>query len=269
MTSVTYAAEIREARAAAARPGTVAADPTIEIRDTPDLHARTRTHRERNEDVASLRDAKLAENELAGAPLFVVRSSTPKPALVWRGGTGMWFRRGGAVRIQRWPQPDGPRSFVVSLHEGANKDDLEFLLYAVERARRGEGLVEWDQVTAPWADELTFKLAYTSAQYEDPYTTRDLSPKVAPCDDPVCVDKWHEEYGEHTIDTVERKLVSGGGQYVVSVYRLVDEDRWKVSVFTDEFYGSPEDVAMLVSDLQWMAAECRRANEGTAERAAA
>lgn len=258
MTSVTEAATIREARAAAAKSGTVAADPDIRIKDAPDHKAQTRTNRERAADVVSLRDAKLAEEVLAHAPLFIVQSTNH--VLVWRSGTGTWFRRGGSVGIRKWHQADGARAFVVFLHVGANEDDLKNLLHAVEKARRGEGLNEWRRANTPEADDLTFTLQYTSFSYGDPYVYGDRSPKVSVCDERQCVHKWHTEYGEHVMDSLDNRLTGGSGFYTLSVYRPLDEDEWKVSVYTDEFFGTPDDVAKFVNDLQWMTEECRRAN---------
>lgn len=248
----------RKARAAAARPGTIAADHRLEIGEKISRSAKV----VRESDAVFPQTRRLAEDELAHLPLYVVNTKTGRRACVWRSGDGRWWRRGGAARIQRWPTPDGERAFVIFLHKGANRDDLKFLLRTVERARAGKGIDEqWSLLTSSWADDVTYTLDYPSRRYDDPYTHEDRCPAVTACTEPRCRDRWHEEYGVHTVDEVERKLHGDAGHYSVRVTRALDEPEWTVDVYTDEFYGTPDDVAQLVNDLQWMQVECRRANQ--------
>ncbi|WZH38753.1 MAG: hypothetical protein PIR02_08780 [Microbacterium enclense] len=264
------AAQARAARAKAAARGTIAADPRIVIEDAPTPVSETRAATVQDAEVVSLRNARLAEDELAHLPVFIVKGTGGRHAKVWRSTDGKWWRRGGAVRIQRWPEQDGPRAFVVYLHEGANRGDLDMLLGAVERARSGKGLAdEWERIEQPWADELTFKLTFSSWSYVDPYTHRDPSPRVYPCNEPLCLRKWHEDGVTHVLDEVRVKLPDMRGQYSVSVTRCLDEDTWIVDVFTDEFFGTADDAAEFASHLQWMTAECRKANAARAEKVAA
>jgi len=252
----------REERAAKARKGTIAADPEVEIDAGVDLGA-TVVDRDARREPAAARTVRLAEAEFAHLPVYVVRSRSERRTRIWRSADGKWWRRGGTVRIQRWPELDGPRAFVVFLWAGANEGDLKFMLRQIARARRGAGFErEWGRVDASWADELTFACTL-SRGYCDPFTWADDAGPVTVCDEALCVEKWHGEYGAHHLDEIERILPDGHGSYKISVQKELkdyDERGWTVDVYTDEFYGSPEDVAALVSDLQWMQEECRRAN---------
>ena len=248
----------RKARAAEAHRGSIAADHRIVIEHTPSSGAVVVMLRNEEPSAAAVR---LAEDEFAHLPLFVVRSRIGARARVWRGSDGKWWRAGGMVHIRRWPDAGGERAFVVFLFKGANEGDLNLLLDFVKRARTGVGFdAEWRKITSPWADEYTFALALNSRRYADPYTSEDRSQRVVVCDDALCVEKWHTVHGRHELDGVSKKLPDCRGSYQVSVTRELDADAWTVDVYTDDFYGAPEDVAGFVSDLQWMQEACRRAN---------
>jgi hypothetical protein len=252
----------RKTRAAEARTGTVAADHRIEIVDAPNTSAVV-TMRPLHPAKPDARAARLAAGEFASMAVHVVQTRASRRAQVWRTADGEWWRRGGTVRIQKWPEPDGARSFVVFLWKGANEDDLKFMLEQVERARQGIAFDdEWQRVTSDWADDLTFACTL-SRSYLDPYTHRDDSLHVHACDDALCIRKWHKTYDRHELDEVRKQIPSKEGSYRIAVGRDVDAppNGWIVDVYTDEFYGTPDDVAAFVSDLQWMQEECRRANE--------
>lgn len=259
----------RQARATAATAGSIAADVMLRIVDRP---TDTVTQIETNESApgryVSPADVFTGE-ELAAMPLRIVNATSGR-AEVWRGPDGTWYRSGAFLRIQ--PVKGGTGSeFKVIVLQGANRDDLRTVLRAVERLRAGDRSWRWEKRGtdwAPWADERTFSFAFHSRQYADPYTHADPSPRVEACTVPGCRDQWHEaDIAVHTLDSTERDLGERGG-YSITVSRTGNEPDWIVDVHTDEFYGTPDDVALLVSDLQWMQETARRANE-TAEPAAA
>lgn len=114
----------RKARAAAARPGTIAADHRIDIDDRIVRNPSTPSREERSE-LPEPRLRRVVEDEVAHLPLFV-RTTERNRVRIWRSADGSWWRTGGSVRIQRWPTPDGERAFVVTLYKGANRGDIEW-----------------------------------------------------------------------------------------------------------------------------------------------
>lgn len=248
----------RKARAAGAIRGTVAADHRIEIDDRVDPNPEMPSREERTA-VPAPGMRRTVEDEVAHLQLFVRKTTRGDRVRIWRSSDGLWWRIPGAVRIQRWPTPDGERAFVLTLYKGANADDIEFLLRAVADARTGKGFETlWRPLVAPWADDLTFLFKW-ARRYNDPFTHSDTSPRVSPCTDAKCVDVWHDDFGMHHLDGVSRRLPERRGKYEIRVVRHEGEP-WNVDVFTDEFYGTPEDVTAFVNDLTWMQEECRRAN---------
>ncbi|MBP2419662.1 hypothetical protein [Microbacterium imperiale] len=254
----------REQRAAKARPGTIAADPRIDIFDTP-TEATMYDEPERKVEYVDPSEHLSAE-EIAAMPLWFRSSSSP--VQVWRSMDGTWWRDSGHLRIQLCK--DGVRRFVLFLSDGATRTDLKHLLDTVHRHRAGKTRRAWRQHSAGFGgsgDDLTFSLAFHHREYADPYTHRETDLEVAVCDEPLCGADWHDGYGTHEADSVTRKLPEGRGRYQISVTRMPEAgEPWKVDVFSDEFFGTPEDVALFVSDLQWMSETCRRANESAVER---
>ncbi|WP_431795644.1 hypothetical protein [Microbacterium enclense] len=257
----------RKVRAANARPGTIAADRRIDVIDAPE--PREAVHYSDDAPIPTYVAPAFTEEEMETMPLVVVNSTTTR-VQVWRGPDGAWYRRGAWLRLQ--PRRDGEGSeFRVLLCKGANRADLEAMLKIVESARAGRLKQRWEKRGkdwASWADDRTYTYAFNSRTYVDPYTHSDLSPDVTACTEPLCVERWHEDGTMHRLDEITRKLPERRGQYSLAV-TMVPGEAWQVDLFTDEFFGTPDEVAALVSDLQWMAAECRRANERTGERAAA
>lgn len=249
----------RLARAATATRGTVAADRRIIIEDKPNVKASIHTGAEIR-SAAPARSLRDLVDELPGMPVVVRRTGDGKRVRVWRTADGRWWRCGGIVRIQKWGPAGGERHFVVTLFTGANESDVEFLLSLVEDARRGEGFGPiWGPVDASWADELTFSTASSSRRYADPYTTIDRSPDVIVCDEPLCRKAWHPDWADHVLDEAAQSTV--GKRFEVIVRRPVGgDDPWTVEVHADDFFGSPADVSTFVNDLNWMQAECERAN---------
>lgn len=245
----------RRARAAAARPGTVAADHRIIIEDTPDTDAEVT----KPSGTATRRHARLADTELARLPLIIRHGTAGRRARIWRTTDGQWWRRGGTVQIRRCPSLDGARAFVVTIWKGANSDDVRFMLKTVERTRRGEDFgFFWDRIVAGWADEHTYTSG-TSRVYRDPYTHGDFSQRPMVCDVPLCRSQWHEGDPLHEVGAID------GDGYWINVCRTADEDLWHVDVHADYAEFTPDQVADFVNDLQWMRAECERANAKAAD----
>ncbi|GAA1733049.1 hypothetical protein [Microbacterium paludicola] len=257
----------RETRSGAARRGTIAADPDVDISDAPIVTAKT----VKPSEDALPRQERLAETHIAGLPVLIRETVRGSRVHVWRDPQGSWWRNPGTVSIRPALDGDG-RAIVVTLYVGANESDLKWLLEWVDRARSGAGLdSDWQHVSAEWADDHTFVLDYDSRPYADPYTHRDKSPKVTVCGEPLCIHKWHTEDSWHELDSVYEEP-HPGVTYSISVEKLLAEDEndepdgWFVNVHTSEFYGTPDDVARFVNDLQWMQQECRRANEADSAR---
>lgn len=240
----------RHARAAAARPGSIASDRKLIIEDSPATEVSVVLPTGR----ASRRHARLAASELRALPLVIHQTSAAKRARVWRTPDGTWWRQGGAVRIQRWPDAESERAFVLFVHKGSNSDDVKYLLRVIESARRGEDFdLLWDPVTAEWADELTF-VSRMSRRYDDPYSHRDTSPRAIVCTDSMCRELWHAGVAAHVVDSAE------GPGYSITVCRYAAEKNWHIDVDTSGTEFTPKDVEGYVNDLRWMIAECERAN---------
>lgn len=255
----------RKARAAAARPGTIAADHRIAIDDRPARTVYTDGSKQARKRYCDPSES-FTDEELATLPLRITNAPSSR-VLVWRGPDGTWYRNGAWLRIR--PRKDGAgREYQIVLLKGANRDDLQVMLRAIARLRNGEHHQRWKRVnpTEPgweWADDQTYTYSFCSRTYNDPYTHSDRSPDVTACTEPRCRDRWDEEYGVHVVDEVKRTFESDSGpySYSVRVTRGLDEDQWSVDVYTDDFFGTPDDVARLLNDLQWMQEECRRANQ--------
>lgn len=256
----------RKQRARKAPPRTIAADPRIVVIHEPEPVITV--ERPKNSYVDP-RDV-FSKSELASMPITIGNARRGR-VRVWRGQDGNWYRHGGWLRIQPNREGDSSR-LLIRLAKGANERDLNHLLGIAEQVRSGVTKRTWRKLSpeAPgleWADDRTFSFAYTSIKYVDPYANEDRSPRVRACTEKACREAWHEVGGFHEIDSVRRELPAGGGEYSIRVTKPVDAkltERWTVDVYTDEFYGTPEDVASFVSDLQWMQEECRSANASDA-----
>lgn len=257
----------RHARAAVARRGTVAADRRIVIEDSPTV-AMIATGR-KLKSATTPRGLRALGEELQGIPVVVRRTSVGRRVRVWRTANGEPWRQGGIVQLRKWAPAGGDRRFVVTLFKGANVDDVEFLMWMVKVARRGEGFGQiWGRVEADWADELTFSTGTASRPYGDPYSMIDSSPDAVVCDEPLCSATWHADWQEHVVDQASHH--EAGKSWDVRVRRPVDgSEPWSVDVVVDDFFGSPADVAELVNELSWMRAECERANAARSIGAAA
>ncbi|OJU43624.1 MAG: hypothetical protein BGN98_10435 [Microbacterium sp. 69-7] len=258
----------RKARAAAAIPGSVAADPTITIEDAPALDVAYSADTKNLESSDWLIDANsvFTVDELAEFPLVIQKTKVGTRVRIWRDARGTWFREAGLLRIQRHGENDR-RSYVITLFKGATQADLERLLDYVHAARRGACGRIWQRLEADWADDKTLNVRFRSFQYGDPYTNRDDSPVVIVCDEPRCLEKWHAGVGDtHVLDATEDR--GKRIDYKVSVRKEVDdrdELGWYVDLYVPEFFGRPEEVASLMVDLQWMQEACRRANQPNPE----
>ena len=249
----------RKARAKAARPGTVASDPEITIRPKP------RQAVPLGRGVESVGADPLVDvstvftrDELAEMPLIIQRTAMGVRVQVWRSLQGQWYRKGGVLRIQ---PHEGQRVYKIILYRGATTEDLDELLREVAAMRAGETSRAWEKLDVKWGDDRTFLHRFSSYPYDDPYVCADYSARVRICDEPRCREKWHPDGTYHTLDSITRKLPERRGGYEIEVCKRFGKSaRWTVDVFADEFYGTPEDVASFVSDLQWMQEECRRAN---------
>lgn len=258
----------RKARAAAARPGSIAANPKINIRNKVSVGATfdddnpKSLYGERLIDPADVFTA----DELAEMPLVIRMTKTGERVKIWRDARGEWFREAGILRIQK--QADGHHGYVIILDRGATESDLKKLLKIVQDARAGSTERHWQQLLEmAGADEKTLTHRFLSMSYVDPYVHADNSPLVTVCDEPRCVKKWHAGEGSvHTLDSAEDS--SERIDYQITVQKDVDDQAglgWYVNVHVPEFYGRPEDVASLVVDLQWMQEACRRANQPNPE----
>lgn len=243
----------RRARAAAATPGTIAADRRVAIADVTDCDA---TIHQRPRQATSTRRGARITDAVVGLPMIVRRTTLGRHALVWRTADGQWWRKGGMIQIRQ--QSNGGRAFVVTLFEGANAQDAQFLIDIVRDARNGIGLELWDRIEAEWADEMTF-IFDSSRPYRDPYTTRDYSAPAKVCAEPLCRDLWHGE-----VETVHELDSVGGDAYSITICRLDGEAEWYVDIDVHQSDFSPSALLGFVNDLQWMRTECEKAN---AERA--
>ncbi len=254
--SVPSGKRARKARARNARRRSVAADHRIVIEDVPApgiylADNPTKTSRGQLCDPRELFSA----DELASMPLVIRKTPSGARARVWRSHDGTWYRCGGYLRIE---DVNGRRVFQITLSKGANLDDLAFLRREVDRLRTGNSRRTWRGVVGSLADERTLVHEFRHRPYADPYLNRDPSPRVRVCEEPKCRDQWHGDYDAHTLDAVSHD--TDDGSYSIAVRRERNASTWCVTVYADDFYGTPKDVSAFVNDLQWMRAECERAN---------
>jgi hypothetical protein len=254
----------RKERAKAARPGSVAADSRIHIQSTPSNTVVFQSEQRKKSPAGNRMfnlGAVFSMDDIAAMPVVIRKTSRGSRVKVWRTGLGTWHRECGLVRVQ---MQDGVRSVVITLFKGANEADLRFLKDAVDTVRSGHGGRDWVKVTAPWADDQTYSLIFNSRNYADPFERSDPSPSVWVCDEPHCLAKWHtEESSFHTMERVENE-VGKYASYTIEICKDARRPRssWFIDVVAAEFTeAAPEHVASFVNDLQWMAEECRRANQ--------
>lgn len=260
MTSMTHTNDTvskkRLKLAEGAEPGSAAADLTIDVQ-TKRTQAILDTSQ--FEDIARY----FRREELASMPLEF-RISKQTTVSVWRADDGSWFRGCGLVRIQRLS--DGRVGFKITLFKGGTREDIRFLERLVEHAREGktDGWKKLDPNEFAWCDDRTFSVALRHRPTVDPQLRdRDASDLVIECDDDRCRDAWHLANGSyHQLDWISRELKRGEGSYDIRIERPTDEPAapWNVNVYANEFYGHPDDVAEFVNDLQWLTAECAKAN---------
>lgn len=239
--------------------GSVVDDPRIEIR--PASLARD-VKRLRAPAAVEPAEADWAESRLAHAEVLV-RQCDDRTARVWQAPDGEWFRTGGYVNFRR--QRDGIYRFVIHLYAGANANDYLFLRRVVEAAKEGRferfgwQRVEPENNDVRWWYDFSRSYAPSDADLRE---CADRSSLVTACTDSRCRDAVHTDAGHgatHTVDEIDTD------HYAISIERYFDRDgeteRFSVVVNTTGEEMTHEQVASFVSDLQWMAETCRRANE--------
>ena len=100
-----------------------------------------------------------------------------------------------------------------------------------------------------------------SRPYVDPFHNRDKSQLVFPCEEPACGASWHTQRERHEAELIRH---SGQVEYTIRVCKEQFPDPgegWYVDLSDVEFYGTTNDVAGIISDLEWAREECRRANQ--------
>lgn len=258
----------RRARAAKAPIGSVAANHRIVINSSVSSSTIYEGDAPEGDEVFLAPSDLFTAEELATMPL-VVKQSVRGRALVWRSSNGDWWRQGAYLRVQKRVGGDG-HEFRIIVYKGANEADLQDLLNVVQKLRLGDGYQDrklWARIDADWAGERDIKLRFGHRKYADPWTAKDESPAVLVCDEPRCREKWHtRDYPYHLLDEVRRQPRTGIDYWACVAKDVKDTGRgWYLEVSVAEFEGSIEDMGALVSDLQWMQEECRRANQANVD----
>lgn len=241
---------------------TVAENPLAHI----ERDSRPATVTPRIDTTALAGDLPFTVDELKQLPIVTRRTARVDATVrIWQATDGRWWRQGGVVRIQKTDPAGDARALVITLYHGADWADYDFLLDLAGDVNLGRiNSTIWKPVQAGWTDERTLTTGGTSRPVSDPHVTIDAGGLMVECDDALCTDTWHESSNAvHHLDEIERELPDRRGYYNITITRNLDEPAWIVNVSTDEFYGTPEDVASLVNDLQWMSASCERANGRT------
>lgn len=203
--------------------------------------------------------ALLPTADLTRAAIIVRAEHAKSRAIEWNDENG---RR---IRSAFWIRLDLCRKgrFTIILAVDATQTDLEAARALLQKIKHGKfrQTHQWKLLASGALDLLVTGRAIRAVEPDAP---------VIPCSEPRCTEHWHVASDSHTAESIYREVSNGG--YTIEVRKELDvEDGpdWYIDVFTDEFYGSPEDTASFISDLAWAQEECRRANAHTAIQAVA
>lgn len=245
-----------------ARPGTVAADPDVEILPAGSPDHRSGFSLAPRPDLDSM-EVDWANEHLASAPVIVSTLASQSRTQIWQAANLNWYRRAGQIHVRN---RDGAYRFEVLLAPGANRDDYNFLRLTIEDARSGRFERHGWQPYLDDAGERAWRFKY-SRHYLDVdethflYEARDDSPKVIPCDDDRCRELVHDAAGDtHVADDTETD------DYEISVERLVGGEgevpdyRVCLVLKRSDVDMPAAAAASLANDLQWMSESCRRVN---------
>lgn len=196
-----------------------------------------------------------AAAKLADLPV-TIRYCVSTEVSAWQMPDGEWFRHVGTAWVRLEATAEHEAGFFVKPRVGATDTDLEWLLEFVERAKAGlflgHGWEEntergWYQFTCSRGAGDLVRWAGERHQY------------LVPCNEPGC-----DDFGRHhTTDDLNDPWYSHqkqGPNGSASCMKMSNADQWVVYVDTYGSEFSSEEIAGYISDLQWVAADCRHLN---------
>jgi hypothetical protein len=198
-------------------------------------------------------EAEWAEQNLNLPTVVTIHES--RSANNWNDTDEGWFRSAGYIIAS----PGTFDRFKIVLYRGATRADLEWLETAVRLAKRGFFLRHgWNEVVG-YDRQYAFDWSRSVDLKDYPGMTR-VSVPLVECTEPACRESIHD--GGETI-LHEADKIKGDG-YEVSLEAVESagrHDPWMVCVDVGDGEFTPASAAGLASDLQYLAAECRKLNE--------
>ena len=170
-----------------------------------------------------------------------------KTAYEWTDQDGSRWRRAGHIIAS--PYSDGGR-FKMVLYAGATMHDLNQLRHWVELARAGQFTrFGWESIPlVDGPDGYRFSASHRPDRHE-------YGP-IVECSESACRETFHANADDqwHEADSI----VKNG--YSITLQRWEHEELWEVYLIATDCGLDVSGTAGLASDLQWMAAECRKLN---------
>ena len=195
----------------------------------------------------------------------------------FRTPSGEQFRSAGSLYIRTCR--DGVRRFCAYVHADSTHHDFRYLDEVINDARHGR-MDGWKRhtfkdATEGWVFEYTnyavdklkiFKPAEVIIEEQSDSDTLVGfgSAWGYPCDEPRCREKLHDsEEGSHTLESLENAPTTRGSYEIEICKDMTKPDSdWYVNFWAagDLSELTPEQIATLANDLQWMGLECATTN---------
>lgn len=187
------------------------------------------------------------------------------------------FRSAGSLYLRTCR--DGVRRFIAYMHEGSIHHDFQYFDRVINDAKFGR-MHGWVRHTFNDGDE-GWAFEYPDYQIDNLDLSKPArllieessnSPTIVgygamwgyPCDESRCRESVHEsEEANHTLDSLDNQLTKRGGYEIEICKDMTKPDSdWFVNLWAngDLTELTPEQIATLANDLQWMGLECATTN---------
>lgn len=193
-----------------------------------------------------------------------VLSSEPRPAM-FQDPEGNTFRKAGDLDLRT--REDGTREIVAYIFEDSMSHDFLILGRIINDARFGR-MDGWRR--CPATDDRAEVWIFDYPNYNidgftlEPAAIIDETTWGYPCTEPRCRENLHEHNdGSHTLDVLENHLTKNGSYEIEICKDMTKPDSaWYVNLWAngDLTELTPEQIATLANDLQWMGLECATTN---------
>jgi hypothetical protein len=194
-----------------------------------------------------------AAEYLADLPTHIEFDSS-KVVDVWQDDRGDRWRRAGKIVVS----PFSGGRFKITLRQGATTDDLARFENWIEWAKEGRFVrFGWEETTFADSPELGYRWALS---FPEPKRAGRL---LVECRERACPEAFHPEDDQyHVAEEIKRN------GYELALHRFEHWEQWCIYV-AGETDLSLASAAGMASDLQWLAAECRKLNNAAESSVAA